>query len=343
MSDNTMVISTPQETQMNNPVVPSVPDISLDPMDFQKEIAKIAAETGQTITNGNVVPAQEPTQPVQAEVQPPVENISIPATPQPVQVPPKFQTPDGQVDLERVQKSTINAEAALEKYRALETELRQKQNEVNKLKTQTAQSFGQPPVQTYTPPPQQPVNPWQQYQPQPLTPDVINQALAKSQNPGQILYETAQIMAQSAYQQARQEAAQDFQALRDRFETKERLTELQTIADKDPWVFSDTGIQTLNAIRQAKPWLNNAPEPWMEAYKVYKADQVLSPIPSVQTPTPQVGTVKAPPTPVQTAVRTNQTMPNFANMGKEDLNLMLDKMTPQQQQQFWRTALPGAK
>lgn len=343
--ENTMTVSQPTETQMSHPVVPTVPDVSLDPMDFQKELAKIAAESGQKIENGNVVPAIEPMQP-QAVVQPEPQ-----ATTQPVQVPQKFQTPDGQVDLQKVQQSTVNAEAALERYRALEVELRQKQNVVHKLQEQPPQQSPQRPqtAPQYAPPPQQPQNPWQTFQPQ-LTPDVINQALAKSQNPGQILYETAQIMAndaaQRAYSQARMEAAQEYQNLSQRFESKERMTELQGIADRDPWVFSDEGIKALGAIRQSKPWLNNAPEPWLEAYKVYKADQVLSPISQVQTQTPTVGTAKVPPTPVQTANRTNQaplSSETIARMSQAEINAMLDKMTPAQQQGFYRTFLPGAK
>ena len=95
MSENTMTVSTPVEVQMSNPVTPSVPEINTDPSAFQQELAKIAAEQGQKLENGNVVPITpiiEPQTPTQAVVQPQ-------ATTQPqVNVPEKFQTSDGQPD-----------------------------------------------------------------------------------------------------------------------------------------------------------------------------------------------------------------------------------------------------
>lgn len=324
--ENTMVVSTPQETQISQPVTSRVPDVSLDPMDFQKEINKIAAEQGSKIENGNVVPlVQETKQPEQAVTQPQVE-----AVPKPVPVPPKFQTQDGNIDIEKVQKATFDAKQALERYAEMEKEISRKRNELNKLQTQPPPAAA---PQTYAQPYQQPYP----QQPQ-LTPDLINQAIAKN-GAGPVLLELQQLTFNAATEQARTFYEGQIQELRNRVEAKDRASELQTIADIDPWVYTEEGIKTLGNVRQQKPWLNNAPEPWLESYKAYKAEQFLRSTPSVQTPNP-MAPQRAPATPVGAGNRSTPQTPSFAvlSQDKRMMDSMLNNMSPEQQNQFWEQA-----
>ncbi len=345
MSENTMVLSQPTETQMSDPVKTSTTEINADPMAFQQEIAKIAAEQGMKIENGQVVPVSEPSAQVQTPVQEPTQTpqaVAQPlqtlqeAAPQPVQVPQKFQTSDGRPDVTKIEKSTVHAEAAYRKYAEIEAQLRQKQNEVNRLRTQpeqqqTAPFYGQSQPQAVQPQFIQPMSF------NPLDPNAINNALAQSQNPGEVLRQINLMTFQAAKEQAKAELFPEIQALRAQHEAKSRSDELQRIAEKDPWVFSDDGIKTLGDIRQNKPWLNQAPEPWLEAYRSYKAEQAVSPSQQVFTPTPTAQTPRAPAPAVQAQARTNPMMPPLAaiSQSRDATNQFLDQMSPQQQEAFW--------
>lgn len=182
-----------------------------------------------------------------------------------------------------------------------------------------------------------------------ITPEMINQDLANRKNPGQTILEVSQALAAQAYAQAKAEAEAGYlaryQELQVQVDAGRRQSELQKIAENDPWVFSPDGIEKLGAIRQAKPWLNNAPEPWTEAYKVYKAEQVLRSPSTVQTPNPLAQAVRAPATPVSASNRNAPQMPSLAALSQDRgaLNALLDKMPPEQQAAFWRAAVPGAK
>jgi len=346
--ENTMSVTTPTETQISNPVTPVIPDISLNPMDFQKEMAKIAAEHGMKLEGGNVVPAamgptdgnvvQTQTQKAELPAGPKAAAQPIPlqAAEQP-RVPEKFQTSDGQVDLEKVAKSTINAEEALKRYQDLEVELRRKQNEVNALKLN--------PVQVE---PQQPVpQAMQTQQVSQLTPELINKALEDTKNPGKVLLDLLAIRDQAVYSQARTDIMAEVSPLKARVENQQRQAELQTIADRDPWVFSEEGIKALSAVRASKPWLNSAPEPWLEAYKDVLATREMQKSGSqVLTPTPTASTVRAPATPVEAGNRTQAQAPSLAQLANDPraLNKFLDSLPNEAARSaFWRSALPGAK
>lgn len=349
--ENTMTVQTTTEVPVSEPVKPTIPDVSLDPMDFQKELAKIAAETGQKLENGNAVPLDAPPD-LQAQAPAP----QSPAAEQAqalgeVKVPPKFQTPDGQVDVTKVEKSTLHAEAALKRYQALEAELRQKQNEVAQLKAQPAQPWvqTQAPWQSAavnTPPANAPAqNPAAA---QALTPDAINRALEATKNPGQVLLELQAMTYAAALENARREYDARFNELRERQEAEARKVELQKIAERDPWVFSEEGIKELASVRQNKPWLNASPEPWLEAYRSYVAERELNRAGASQAvnPNPTSVAAKAPATPANGTGRTvlpaGPSIQALSN-DREALNAFLDKMTPEQQRAFWTAAIPGAK
>ena len=312
----------------------AVPDVSLNPSNFQAEIAKIAAEQGLKIENGNAVPiaAPETIRPVQAAPAP-VQQTVTPA--QPAQVPEKFQTPDGQVDLQKVQKSTVNAEEALQRYLTLERELRQTQANVNRLQSGQAQ---QP----------QPVQQPLQYAPQApnalpqITPDLINQALERGKNPGQVLFELTQIAQQAAYEQATANAASQIKAINERVEAKERRDQLNEVARTDEWVFTKEGQEILAGVAKSNPWVMGAPNPWQAAYHLYKGQSQQQSTP-VQMPNPTAQTAKAPATPVNAGSIVGG--PGIAQLSRNpsQLNAMLNGMTKEQETAFWRSTIPGAK
>lgn len=332
--EQTAVATAVPEIHVENKVNPVPPEISTDPRDFQKEIQKIAEEKGGKLVDGKFVPnPPDGTQVPEPQAAPkPEDSTSQPqAGAQPeVKVPEKFLGKDGQIDQEKLQKSTVNAEEAIKKYLEKERELRKLQNEVHGLEK--------------IPPPQPQPQPQAQV-PGAITPDAINEALRRTSNPGQVMYELAQLAAEDGYRRALSDFRSEIGSIRDRVESDQRTRELKTIADKDPWVFSVEGIQKLSEIRQAKPWLNNAPEPWKEAYLSYLADKQLGQASQVQMPNPAPTTVKAPATPVGGANRVQAQVPNFSDLAndKARLNAYLDTLTPEQQKSFWKTAIPGLR
>lgn len=332
--EQSMAVSTPNQVNVVDPVKPVIPDISLDPMDFQKEIQKIASEQGMKIENGNVVPKQEV--PIGQEQSAP-EAVSQPQQAETqLKVPEKFQTQNGQIDLEKVQKSAINAEEALRRYQEQEAELRRQMNTVRDLKTQVQTQPPQTQMQ------QAPVVPQQSQVPQ-LTPEIINDALTKTQNPGRVLLDLLAVRDQAVYHQARTDIMAEIEPVRQRVENAQRKVELEDIYKKDQWVFSEEGIKTLSQIRINKPWLNNAPEPWREAYRDYLADKEMGRTAS-QASTNQP--VKAPPTPINGGNRTQTPSPSLASLANDPaaLNRFLDSLPDEKaRSSFWRSVLPGAK
>lgn len=338
--DNTMAVSQPVETQMNAPIKTlGVPEISLDPMDFQKELAKIAAEQGLTVdkTSGNAVPVGTPVN-TAIQTQPQVINavqaITQPATTQAVTqpIPDKFKTSEGQPDVVKIEKSYMHAEEALKRYQDKESELRRKQAEVQKLQTQqyVPQQNGYVPPQTQ--------NNGQ------FSPAYINERLNALKDPGAVIYEAANL----AYIQATADAETKFgaqvQNLQARLEGQDRNRELERIAKDDPWVMSQEGIDVLSQLRAEFPHLNQSPTPWAEAYDKHLAIRSRQGfVASGTTHLPQAQTVKAPPSPVNA----NASTPSF-NLGriaenKSDLNSFLNSLpNDAARAAFWANALPGA-
>ncbi len=239
------------------------------PAGLAAEVAAFAKETGQAFINPMT---QTPEQtPIEVNTEP----TPAPATPtEPAaqaEVPEKFKTPDGQTDLAKVEKSTINAESAIAKYLEKERELRQLQNKVHDLQKQVPTI---PQVQT-----QAPVNyaapDLGQVTPQQIMEDLIQNGmsvdLAKQMATTQ--YKLALIAQDSAYRRANQDLEQRFAALNERVQAESQQKELEAIATSDPWVFSEEGLKTLSEIRQANPYLNHSDRPWQAAYEKHLANQ----------------------------------------------------------------------
>lgn len=243
-----------------------------------------------------VNPDAATTQPVtqaehQAVAQPPVvpDQPTPEAAPQPeattVEVPEKFQTKDGKVDAAKVEKATLDAEAALKLYREKEAELRRKMNEVHALKQQAAA-----PV---PPPQQQP-----QTLPQGITPEMVDESIKKN-GAGWTLLRLAEI----AKQEAEAVAAARVAAIEQRETQKENEAQLREVGKSDPWVFTPQGMDYLFQLRERFPELNASKNPMQAAYEKHLALEVLKQrqVGQVQTPTPTPNTAKAPPTPVNGA------------------------------------------
>lgn len=337
-----MTVTTPTEVQMGtgqgiDPAKSQIPDVSLNPRDFQREIQKIAEEKGMEIKDGQAVTKPAPVPIQEAPTQSVADRPQTDGQP----IPDKFKMPDGQLDTAKLEKSAVNAEQTLAKYLEKEAELRRKMNEVNNLQKQVQQA---PP----------PTNPQYQQYPQPypqqpglagLTADQVNAAIAKSNNVGQVMLEMAQIAAQTAYNQALADSRVEVDAVKAQVDSQRRTDELREIAKRDPWVFSPEGFKALAEIRDSKPWLNHAPEPWKEAYKDYLAEKALKPDSQVPMPNPTNQTVKAPPTPVSAANRVQSQSLNVSQLSqsRDGLNKFLDSLPPEQQLAFWKATINAKK
>lgn len=151
-------------------------------------------------------------------------------------VPEKFANPDGSLNTDKLEKSTISLDAYLAKER-----------ELSALKAQ--------PFQQQQPQYQQPM-PQPQYQSQfvPIEQQVND---GMRQDPGL----TALNLARAAVAQSQAYSDAQLREVRSR-------QELMEMGQNDPAVFTADGLAKLTAIRQANPWLDAAPNPWFAAYKM---------------------------------------------------------------------------
>lgn len=321
------IVPTLEVSKVDTPIA----DVSLDPMDFQKEIKRIAEEKGVEIkADGSIeakdAPIIEQAQEPQAAPQPEIP----PAEAQPeVKVPDKFKDESGKPDEAKIQKSTLSAEQALKKYVELEKELRKKQSEVQKLKTQDA--------------------PILQAQPSQHGQD-LEQLIAKDlqdnqANPAKVLAKWAYAIEQASAaraEQAKKEALEiamgEVSQFRQEAAYRKMQEELSDIAKNDPWVLSEEGVNSLMKMREENPHINQLPNPWSEAYDKYLASQVKIQR-SAQTgniTTPKRPT--APPTPVGQSARSSS-QKTFSS--RAELNTYLDSLDQKGQDAFWAKALKG--
>ena len=277
----TLDMNAPVATPAQNPVAPAA--FTGEPGNFQADMAALAAAEA-VVAEVPAVP--EPAQP----------EITDTAT-APVIVPEKFKDAEGKLDPAKVEKSLASAEETLAKYAAKEKELRQKMNEVSRLSQQTIA----PNVAPVAPAPNQ--VPLTAFEIQ-VANDLINEAAAYGyQMPqGQAI---AQARVQVKMAEARHAAEANLtETLRAKLEDNDRRSELEAIAKYDSSVLTPEGFDALAKIRESKPWINQSPKPWTEAYDYYLAEQTKK---SRQTgtvlPNPTGLTAKAPPTPVSSAPR----------------------------------------
>ena len=304
---------------------PAPEGFSGKPGDFQKDLALLAGktETTQTPAVQEQPPVVEPEQPATAPVTPP-------------EVPDKFKNPDGTVNQERIEKSTVNAEEAYQKYAELERKLRQAQNNVASL-----QKGVLPPAT----PAAAPVTQYSQFEIQ-VAQDLIN---AHAEAGFQLA--PAQALAQARVQVRLVEAKHNAEASRidqigQQLEDQDRRRELEKIAEHDPWVLSPEGIAKLSEIRENRPHVNAAPNKWTAAYREFLADQAMSQRlnGTVQTPNPKGLTAngqahKAPPTPVNPAPRVSvqPTGPNLNQMNPDQISAYAASLGTKGEAAFWKS------
>lgn len=252
-----------------------------------QDLQSVARELGvQVDASGNVVESSE-AQPAPVTPEPKAKALEQPqaapktdttqeATPE---APKKFLNPDGSVNEEKLSKSSAALDEQIAKYRAKEREFHQVQNKVN--------NQAQQQVPTAVPL-------------SPLEIQMANDILAEAASQGLQLDQRfaiaqARVMARGleAKHAAELNATQD---LRQRVEDNERRRELQGLIDDDPQLMSPEMIDTLWKIRQERPWINQSPTPWTDAYYHFRGTQGRTG--QVKTPNPTGTTAKAPPTPV---------------------------------------------
>jgi len=269
---------------------PKAPEFSGASRDIMADLALIQKEQDGEAVAVQEVPAEVPQ--IEAQPEQPEVKATAPAT-----VPAKFKAEDGSLDTAKLEKSTVDAESALAKYAAKEKELRQKMNEVNRLSTQNIQPNVAPVVPTAN------AVPLTAFEIQ-VANDLINEAAAYGYQMPQ-----GQAIAQARVQVKMAEARHNAEAsltetLRVKLEDQDRRSELSAIAQYDQSVLSPEGFEALSRIRESKPWINQSPTPWTEAYGYYLAEQTRkSRQQGTVLPTPTGLTAKAPPTPVSPAPR----------------------------------------
>ena len=302
-----------QQTVVN----PGLPEFSGKPGDFHADMAMLAEEQGASAV---ITPMNEP------ELTQPETTGTAPVI---AEVPLKFKAEDGSLDTTKVEKSTVDAEAALAKYAAKEKELRQKMNEVNRLSTQNIAPNVAPVAPAVN---QVPLTAFEIQ----VANDLINEAAAYGyQMPqGQAI---AQARVQVKMAEARHLAEASLtETLRVKLEDQDRRRELEAIAKYDASVLSPEGIEALTKIRDSKPWINNSPSPWTEAYDYYLAEQTKAArLNGTVLPTPTGVTAKAPPTPVTPAPRV-VVKPKGPNLNSEaDINAHIATLKPAEEKAFW--------
>lgn len=286
------------------------------PADLAKDLALLAKQQGiVTVPVAPETPA--PAQPAQPQAA---------ATPEPpvAPAPEKFLNPDGTVNPEKVEKSLVNVEKALETYRQKEVELRRLQNDVHRM--------------TVAPSVPKPLSP-QPEVPQDLEALINADLAANPNNAGRVLAKWAGAIQESAVQRA----LGGVESLKEQVEAQELRREMEAMGKVDSWLLTEEGPRELFRIRQENPHLNQARHPWREAYKTYLGEQQMKQRLGSAVPMP---TPKGTTAPVAPAVPTNRASSppqvTLAGLSKDQLDAHLAGKSVADQDAFFRAAgLPG--
>lgn len=314
----TIDLGAPPAVVVAPPAAPAVPGFTGERGNFTADMAALAAE----LNPAPVVPAPQ----VEAKQPEITESATAPAI-----VPDKFKAADGTLDASKVEKSLVSAEETLAKYQAIEAKMRQQMNAVSNLQKQAIA----PNVAPVAPAPNQ--VPLTAFEIQ-VANDLINEAAAYGYQMPQ-----GQAIAQARVQVKMAEARHNAEAsltetLRVKLEDQDRRSELEAIAKYDQSVLTPEGFDALAKIRESKPWINQSPKPWTEAYDYYLAEQTKK---QRQTgmvlPTPTGLTAKAPPTPVGPAPRAvvQPTGPDLTTQASIDAHVK--SLSPDAEAAFWKS------
>lgn len=324
-------------TVPNTPVVDNgrpedLTGFSGEPGNLQKDLEVLAKKMGIEAPRAEAEPTVEIKQTVELPIETEPEKAEAQAdqpakaetVTQETKVPDKFKNADGTVSEEKLQKSLVNVESALERYRQKEIELQRKINQVNKLQTSVPQAQ-QAQAQEKTEAQSEPMSDFEKQ---------INEDLAKHQNnPGKVLVK----LFEAARQAGKQDALQEVQELRMETELSKRQRELEAIGQHDPFVLTEEGFNTLSKIREEKPWLNSSPRPWEAAYREHLADQAWKQRTNQQVKTQTPKAVTAPPAPVTAVDRSSKTTINLAGMTKDQIREALMGQSPEKQAKVFQS------
>ena len=294
------------------------------PEDFTQAIQTLANEQGVTLKDGvideseAVEPEPEPAQPLADKSDSADESAEAEVIPAPVlEVPEKFQKEDGTVDVARVEKSTLSAEAALLKYRETEKALHQAQNQAKQQQD------------TYTKP--------EGMIPQPENLDTIAKQIEdeiKLNGTGVALAKLMNAISETTYQRSQA----DLSGLQGELAGQREQKELQRIAEQDSWALTEQGFDTLSVLRQENPWINQSPSPWKTALEVAKGrglapsqTQSGSGVP-IPKPKGQIVTPSSGARTVQPIVKST-----LEGLSGDALNKALDKLPEKEQDAFWKS------
>lgn len=308
--------------------------LTFRPEDYASDLAKLAAEQG--IPPAVEAPKAEPTtivpvQPPQATVtpEPPATQATAPVTQAEVAVPDKFKAPDGTLDMDKLEKSTANAELAkanaeqaIAKYQALQKDMSRKINEAAAAKNALLTSIPLPAIDPNVKPNTQQI-PFDQI----LEQDAQTIGLGKAMVKG--------IMA--AKELALEEARKEFSSIRQVQEETDSRRQIEEIGKRDLWVYTPEGVNTLNQILTEQPYLWQALDPYVAAYRFSGRGGVSAVVErsgsQVLTPTPPAKATA----PVPSAVAANMTpqSPSINLDSKEAIDSHLKTLTPKQQEEFF--------
>lgn len=279
------------------------------------DLQNIAKEMGVQVdpSSGEIVdksqPVESPQESAPAAVKAPEPQPEPQADEAPkVDVPAKFQNPDGTTNTEKVAKAEESLDQAIARYKEKEKEFSRLQNKVNNPQAQEHPSVPRLPSQL-----------------SPLEVQVAEDLIAESNalgKPMEQAHAIAQARVIAKIAQAKHQADSDLvEDIRRRVEDTERTNELQTMFNNHPELREPGMVDKLVAIRNQYPEVNASKTPWRSAFLVQKGLESLS---QVKTPTPKGGTAKAPATPVSPVSRvvsngSPATLKDAWNMDLKDL------------------------
>ena len=320
----------------NNQMPASKPsELSFSPENFASDIEKLRAQMAPAPVKTETAAPAAVAAPQEAPVVTSTPNTPAqPATPAATteqaaktpEVPEKFKNPDGTLNTEKLEKSTVNAQEALDKYITLEKELKRKMNQVQAeknlyLNPQAAKA--EAPVSNA------PVNPDFAKQ---IEVDIAREGV------GPVLTKLFTAAQEAAYERAKQ----DVSSLKEKAAESERRAQVDAIGQRDPWVYTQEGLATLSQVLTEQPYLWEASDPYKAAYMFHKGSLAVNSVPSVAsvlTPTPTA----RPSAPVPTGQAASQTAVSTVKLdSKADIDRHLKSLTPAQQSEFFkRMGFPG--
>lgn len=301
--------------------------LTFKPEDYAADIAKLAAEQGLPAPVAGAQPAPTPTQEMPAQPAPTQAQATVTPTetkaqePTPahhVEVPEKFKTPDGALDTARLEKSTADADKALQTYLVKEKELKRKINEVR----QAENAYLNPGNLPAPAPGNTALNPA-------LTFEQQLEADAQSKGFGVVAARLFSAAQEAAVEQMRKELT----PIKQGYEEAATTRQLEAIGKSDPWVYTPEGVGALTQILTDQPYLWQAPDPYKAAYMFSGRSVTARSSSQVLTPTP---TAKAS-APVPTAVAANMTpqAPTIRLDSRDAIDAHMKTLTTAQQEEFF--------